>query len=225
MIDTTMSASEYAKYKLIMAAIRLFGEAGVNSVSLREINRVAGAKNNSALHYHYGDKMGLVSAAIDFIQEGFNKERGSGLDDLKEKAKKQPVTVDEIMQVFIAAYVTVIEKNDWGYNAVRAIARMEFDGDAKVHEVLNKSAGPAVRRMFVLLNLALPDIPPKLLKQRINFSVNAVIQGFADHKNLHQCYLGNLAVKDLSQLASIYQSMTVAMLSAPNPDAVKKISK
>ena len=217
MIDPNLSAAEYAKYKLIMAAIRLFGESGVNAVSLREINRVAGAKNNSALHYHFGDKIGLVSAVIDFIQEGFNKERRSGLTKLKQRTKSQPVTVDEIMQVFIEPYVAVIEHNDWGYNAVRAIARMEFDGDAKVHEMLNTSAGPAVRTMLVLLRSVLPELPPKLLKQLINFSLNSVIQGFADHKNLHQSYLGNLAVKDLNQLATIYRLMTVAMLSAPEP--------
>jgi len=74
-----------------------------------------------------------------------------------------------------------------------------------------------VRTMLVLLRSVLPELPPKLLKQRINFSLNSVIQGFADHKNLHQSYLGNLAVKDLNQLATIYRLMTVAMLSAPEP--------
>ena len=50
-MKANLSPSEYAKYKLILAAIHLFAEHGVDSVSLRMINREAGHKNNSALHY------------------------------------------------------------------------------------------------------------------------------------------------------------------------------
>ncbi len=213
-LTTNLTASEYAKYKLIMAAIKLFGEAGVNSVSLREINRVAGAKNNSALHYHFKNKLGLVAAVISFIQAEFDRVRGSALAELENKSKTGDVSVDEVMSVFINAYVTVIENNDWGYNAIRALARMEFDRDASVHKVLNKSAGSFVRSMFSILKILLPDIPPKVLKRRINFAVNSVINGFANHRNLQHSYLGNLAVKNLNQLADRYQTMTIAILSS-----------
>jgi len=197
-----------------MAAIKLFGESGVNSVSLREINRAAGAKNNSALHYHFKNKMGLVTAVINFIQAEFNRQRGIGLAALETKAKDNSLTVAEIMQLVISPYVAVIENYDWGFNAVRAVARMEFDGDAEVQKILNQSSQPDAKTLFRMLKILLPQLPPKLLKQRINYAVKSVIHGFADYKNLKQSYLGDLSIKKLSKLADFHLSMTVAILTA-----------
>jgi AcrR family transcriptional regulator len=50
--------------RLIRAAERLFALRGIDGVSLREINRTAGAKNASALQYHFGDRDGLLKAVV-----------------------------------------------------------------------------------------------------------------------------------------------------------------
>lgn len=50
--------------RLIRAAERLFAERGVGGVSLREINREAGAKNAVAVQYHFGDRDGLLRAVL-----------------------------------------------------------------------------------------------------------------------------------------------------------------
>ncbi len=214
-MSQNLTAAEYAKHKLLMAAIKLFGESGVDSVSLREINRVAGAKNNSALHYHFKNKLGLVTAVINFIQAEFNSQRGPGLAALESKAKTQKLNVDEIMKLIIDPYVAVIENYDWGFNAVRAVARIEFDGDPEVLKILNQTSEPDAKTMVRMLKVLLPALPTKLLKQRINYAVKSVIHGFADHKNLKQSYLGDLSVKNLDQLAEFHLAMTVAILTAP----------
>ena len=48
------------KTRLIRAAERLFAENGLGAVSVRDITRAAGAKNESALHYHFGSKEALI---------------------------------------------------------------------------------------------------------------------------------------------------------------------
>jgi AcrR family transcriptional regulator len=48
--------------RLLGAAELLFAERGVDGVSLREINRAAGAKNAVAVQYHFGDRDGVVRA-------------------------------------------------------------------------------------------------------------------------------------------------------------------
>jgi AcrR family transcriptional regulator len=49
--------------RLLDAAERLIAEQGVNAVSLRAVNQAAGA-NVAAVHYHFGTKVELVSAAL-----------------------------------------------------------------------------------------------------------------------------------------------------------------
>lgn len=50
--------------RLISAAEDLFASHGIDGVSLREINRVAGARNASALQYHFRDRDGLLRALM-----------------------------------------------------------------------------------------------------------------------------------------------------------------
>ncbi len=54
--------SDDTRERLIDAAEILFAEHGIGGVSLREINRAAGAKNAVAVQYHFGDREGIVRA-------------------------------------------------------------------------------------------------------------------------------------------------------------------
>ena len=47
---------------LLDTAERLWGERGVEGVSLREIRIAAGQRNSSALQFHFGDRSGLLLA-------------------------------------------------------------------------------------------------------------------------------------------------------------------
>jgi AcrR family transcriptional regulator len=50
--------------RLVSAAEHLFAVHGIDGVSLREITRAAGARNASALQYHFGDREGLLRAVV-----------------------------------------------------------------------------------------------------------------------------------------------------------------
>jgi AcrR family transcriptional regulator len=214
-VEPNLSVSEYAKRNLILAAIRLLADYGVDSVSLRMINREAGSKNNSALHYHFGNKLGLIAAVDEFIQQHFDAVREPTLASLEARAAEGEVTLREIMQLYTQAYVHIVEDFDWGYAAVRSLARMEFDGDEDVHALLSQSAGVSVQRFARLKRPLLPHLSPRQFKMRHNFVVNATIRGFADYRNLHQSYLGDLSVKNLRELARFYTEMGVAVFTAP----------
>lgn len=47
---------------LLDVAEQMFGERGVNGVSLREIRLASGARNTAAIQFHFGDRDGLVHA-------------------------------------------------------------------------------------------------------------------------------------------------------------------
>ncbi len=63
------------KTKLIRAAERLFAENGLGAVSVRDITRAAGARNESALHYHFGSKEALIRAVFADRIQGIDSER------------------------------------------------------------------------------------------------------------------------------------------------------
>lgn len=49
---------------LLRTAEELFANKGIDAVSLNEINKAAGQRNTSALHYHFGSKEKLIDAII-----------------------------------------------------------------------------------------------------------------------------------------------------------------
>ena len=51
--------------RLLDAAERLWGDRGVEGVSLREIRIAAGQRNSSALQFHYGNREGLLLALTE----------------------------------------------------------------------------------------------------------------------------------------------------------------
>ena len=191
-IPTELSAADIAKLRLIHAAIRLFAAKGIEGVSLRLVNREAGTKNNSALHYHFGNKLGLITATISYIQDWFEIHRETQLAALEAKAKSTNIKVADVMDVLIDPYVTLLESESWGQDALCALARFEFDGDEAIHQVLNDSAGKIARRLRKLLSTVCPDLSRKEVNQRLHMSLFNVLQGFANYKNQHQSYMGNL---------------------------------
>lgn len=60
-----VTAGQGTRDRLIEAAERLFASEGVNGVSLREIVRESGARNVTALQYHFGGRDGLLRAVLE----------------------------------------------------------------------------------------------------------------------------------------------------------------
>jgi AcrR family transcriptional regulator len=60
-----MARTVDTRERLIAAAEELFSTQGIEAVSLREIVRASGARNATALQYHFGDRAGLVRAVLE----------------------------------------------------------------------------------------------------------------------------------------------------------------
>ena len=59
------NTSEETRARLLATAEQLFAEQGIDAVSLREVNRVAGTKNAVAVQYHFESRSGLLRAILE----------------------------------------------------------------------------------------------------------------------------------------------------------------
>ena len=62
----------------------MFAARGIDGVSLREINRLAGRSNTGAVQYHFGDRDGLVLALIAKHRRDTEPRRHALLDQYDE---------------------------------------------------------------------------------------------------------------------------------------------
>jgi AcrR family transcriptional regulator len=66
--------------RIVAAAEQLFATHGVAAVSLREINREAGAKSASAVQYHFQDRKGVLAAVLAKHRPDIEARRHAVLD-------------------------------------------------------------------------------------------------------------------------------------------------
>jgi AcrR family transcriptional regulator len=92
-----------AREPIIVAALRVFGEGGIESTSLREIARAAGVSPALVVH-HFGGKEGLVAAVDEAALREFGAAwrapgEGEGGDLLRERAAQTAQMMSEMPDV------------------------------------------------------------------------------------------------------------------------------
>jgi AcrR family transcriptional regulator len=110
--DTARSASAL---RIVLAAERLFGLHGIDGVSLRQISVEAGSSNNSAVHYHFGSKEGLIAAIFHHRLPQIISERRlltarCDLDDIRSRFEAQYLPVLNLADAPDNYYVSFVEQ-------------------------------------------------------------------------------------------------------------------
>lgn len=54
------------RVRLMLAAEKLFGDYGIDAVTLRMVCDDAGQRNKNSVQYHFGDRMGLLQAIFEY---------------------------------------------------------------------------------------------------------------------------------------------------------------
>src|SRR5689334_16334330 len=85
---------------LILAAERLVAERGAK-VPLREIAVEAGQRNNSAVHYHFGSREGLLHAVVERRNTALEERR------LALLAERDVVEIRDLLEVLVSPMLTV----------------------------------------------------------------------------------------------------------------------
>ncbi|WP_220474144.1 TetR/AcrR family transcriptional regulator [Aurantiacibacter xanthus] len=69
--------------RLILEAERLFGERGIDGVTMRMICEAAGQKFAGSVQYHFGDLEGLLYAVFEYREERLQPQRRAILDEAR----------------------------------------------------------------------------------------------------------------------------------------------
>jgi len=83
--------------RIMRSAERLFAERGIDAVSVRDITTDADA-NSAAIHYHFGSKVGLVEAILDWRAAEVGARRAAWLDRIE--AADSP-TLRDVVEAFV----------------------------------------------------------------------------------------------------------------------------
>jgi len=197
-VSTKNEKRSDTKQNLILSALSLFAEQGIDAISMRTINNAAGTRNASAVHYHFGNKLGIIEAIIDFIKAELDGYRVDAIAALEQRvlAGEQP-TCREIMWAAFTPYAKLYTSSEHGRAALRFLARLQTDMSPEVQTLLHKDPHQITARLDALLASALPELSDKARGARYLMFWISVVQGFSGMN-----YLATTALGDVRPLES-----------------------
>ncbi|WP_417516013.1 TetR family transcriptional regulator [Minwuia sp.] len=163
---------------LLETAERLYGERGINGVSLREIVREAGQRNASAAHYHFGSREGLIEAIFEKRMSAIDARRNVMLDQLEAEGRAGEIRA-------IAECVTwpigeMMVGSEDGASYIRFLTQMFLTSDFDVEDFVGGRWNPGMRRCYEHLEAALGEMPAAILRQRFLIVMHAGTFSLAD---------------------------------------------
>lgn len=181
-MPSSSTASAGTREALILAGEQLFGEHGIDGVSLRQINTAAGQRNSSAAHYHFGSKEALVNAVYEYRMERVNRRRLEMLEALE--ARGTPPEIRAIVATIVQPIVEEIHESPGGGHYIRFMAQVIGHPRVDLVALWNSRFGEGLARVIELLRASLPEIPPTIIGQRFGLMWEQAIHALADRERL-----------------------------------------
>ena len=158
---------------LLIAGEKLFGAHGIDGVSIRQVNLAAGMSNNSAVTYHFGDKIGFLIAICKWRMPQLVKAAGEEHD--KVVAGGHLDDVSKLFEALIRPYVAIQCEDGRHPHA------------GFINQLLRSQVGRRVRRSLfddsdptVLILQRLEALHPHLSKALLHYRLRIMGTAFFD---------------------------------------------
>lgn len=167
-----MSDSSDTKSRILDVAEELFGDQGLDRVSIRDITDAAKV-NIAAVNYHFGSKEELIAAVFERRVRPLNEARLTALDQV-EKGSRTP-KVEEILSAFIRPTLTCcLNKPSGGDAFAKLFGRCLAEARPDIEAMIKKQFEPIADRLQAALARALPHLSREDVFWRTKFMFGAL---------------------------------------------------
>lgn len=187
--------------RILLTAIRLFAAHGFHGVSLRAINDQAGAKNGSAVQYHFGNKFGLIQAVVAFIGDEMLPESRLRLRQLANRVGAAAPSVREVVEAAFGPPLAYSLRPGIGIAAAQILPLLVQDADPKIRQLFQALMREIIDQADRLLQRVLPHKPANVLRLQLDFALVNAVHLVTD---LHVLYGADAAITDRKLLVKVY---------------------
>jgi AcrR family transcriptional regulator len=194
--------------KLIAAGERLFATQGIHGAQMRDIVRAAGQANDSAVHYHFGSREGLLTAICERHIEAMDPDRERRLAEQSGEPDLETVIADlvrptaERLKTQPGRYFLRITAQLAGHAGVRPGSQPP----SVVSNALRSQLGQVQR-------ICSRRLPAELAGERVAIMIGALTAALADRAAAIDAG-ASFALDDDAFVANL-EAMLVAALCAP----------
>lgn len=173
--------NEPARQRLIEAGEQLYAESGVGRVRLRELNTLAGVRNDSAVHYHFGSQEGLVQEILRIHLEDLSARVDECTVTLCEGRDGSP---ESIRDAIAALAIPFAEKlaDERGRRFIRIVAQIWGQTGSTWEQ---SSFIPSSALAMDLIRRSLRDLPTEIRDNRMWLVTKFVVSCFGTRAEQH----------------------------------------
>jgi len=197
--------------RIMDEAERLFALHGVDGAPIRDIVRAAGQANDSAVHYHFGSRFGLLAAVCERRINEMEPERKRLLDELRaaDRADDPSALVASLIVPTAALIAT-----QHGRYFLGITAQLAGRAGIRTGTVPAPMLSTALREQLELIRAACAaTLPEDLVLERIAIVIGMLTAALADRASLIDS--GRPTLLDHDAFVDNLESMIVAALLAP----------
>ena len=199
------------KELLLRAGERLFARDGINGARVRDINELAGQRNPSALHYHFGSRTGLVQAILLRHETDVDVSVKARLDELE--ASGHEVGVREIIAAVVGPLVAKLATES-GRDWARIIPQFLPALSDNLRKGVMEPITPQSSRILTLLQARMAHLPEPVQRERI--VDYAVVLSTLVAERAHELESRPRPLLDAEQFVAHAVDVLVAVVTAPS---------
>jgi AcrR family transcriptional regulator len=156
--------AELTRERLLAAGAHLFARHGVDGVPVREVNQLAGQRNSSALHYHFGSRDGLLDAILALHRAPIETRRAVMLDALEAAGRTTDLyaVVETIVVPFAGELAT-----EGGRDYLRILPQVTARRSLPAGRIPSDFGPEGIRRSLRYANLCLPELDATVREDRL----------------------------------------------------------
>ena len=217
MSEASVAAGETTREQLLNVAERLFLERGPQQVSLRQIVREAGQKNQSALQYHFGGREGLLAAIARRRMDQLEARRRTLVDE----AFEQGVELDlrAACAVLIRAPFLLCREDRSFRNFLGVFGQQLLASEKQLTFAVEHQDLPSLLRLRTVVLEQLPALDLELLMLRFENVFSIVLLAISRRARNSGSFRGRRADLFFNNLVD----QVAAMLSAPVSSATMEL--
>jgi AcrR family transcriptional regulator len=199
--------------RLLITAERLYGQHGLDGVSLRQIGIAASHGNKYAVQHYFGSKLGLIQAVSEMRLPALEAERRRLLAVVH---RDRDYSVHRLLGALLSPLATALDDQDLQHYARFTLSVMRLE--EHLHPfVKSADISPDSMEIHGRLNQALSHLPHDVFRRRLSLSVSLFLSA-ASHLG-GKLILSRKGYPSRAQFFRDTFGAAVAVLNAPYPPA------
>ena len=207
-LPSRRGAASRTRDRLLDAAETLFAKKGFGAVTTRAILRAAGQRNESALHYHFGGRQGLIEALHERRLDQLAGYRGAFIEKLLNR--KKPFFVQDLIGIHVQSIAGLAGRDEGFLAYFQGIADLVCSSEGEFETLLDRyDRAPELEARQRLVS-TFSGVPLPLLRQRFNLGRRFILMAMVQWLRRHGHFRGKAAKAFLADLPCLMEGLLQA---------------